>query len=166
VAADWILALVAAAGAMVQVPVQDPQLPTGELMSLGSLREGDLYIDFASFKPSDLPGVVRGTALMVQPFAPPQPGVMVAARLWIICNSSEYQVDSGRLYDQNARQIATTTWVRNQALASGPAGLRLKALFCDRSFGDVAKQPKIPDFRAALAVSKSQGGPEALLKKP
>jgi hypothetical protein len=112
------VALTTTAPQVVQVPVEDPRLPSGPMEFVGMFGGGRLYVDATSWKRSDLPDHVRGTVIMVTP----DPAMPVqVARAWIDCRLQVYQLDAGRAYDGSGAEVARTGPLTSQPIGSaGP----------------------------------------------
>lgn len=148
IAASFLLAL--AAGPMVQVPVEDPRLPAGELALVGDTASGSLYFAPGSFKRSDLPGLVRGTVIVVTPAEATRP--FQVARLWIDCRKQVFQMSSGRAYNAEGVEIGRTAYAPDAPI---PAGSPIATLADAQCATDPAVASQaftlLKDWRAALA---------------
>ena len=148
IATSFLLAL--GAGPMVQVPVEDPRLPVGELVLVGDTASGSLYFAPGSFERSDLPGLVRGTVIMITPAVQERP--LQVARLWINCRKQVFQVSSGRAYNAEGVEIGRTAYAPDAPI---PAGSPIATLADAQCATDpvVASQAftLLKDWRAALA---------------
>ena len=149
------LTLLASPQQTMQVPVDDPVLPTGPLTAIGATREGHIYVDAASFRRSDLAGVVRGTAIIITADAAP----MQVVRLWIDCQRRVYQLSNGRRYDAAGLQVAVTTWVPDQPILPDSATDRAAAAFCPSGGPNLAGLTEVADYRAALEQARAVAGP-------
>jgi hypothetical protein len=148
IAVSFFLAL--AAGPMVQVPVEDPRLPAGELALVGDTASGSLYFAPGSFERSDIPGLVRGTAIMITPAEPTRP--LQVARLWINCRKQVFQVSAGRAYNAEGVEIGRTAYAPDAPI---PAGSPIATLADAQCAADPAVASQaftlLKDWRAALA---------------
>ena len=148
IALSFLLAL--AAGPMVQVPVEDPRLPAGELALVGDTASGSLYFAPGSFQRSDIPGLVRGTAIMITPAVQERP--LQVARLWINCRKQVFQVSSGRAYNAEGVEIGRTAYAPDAPI---PAGSPIATLADAQCAADPAVASQaftlLKDWRAALA---------------
>ena len=145
------LTLLASPQQTVQVAVDDPLLPEGKLVVMGAAREGEFYADAPSFERSDLPGLVRGTVVVVTADAAP----MQVVRLWIDCNRREYQLSNGRRYDAAGRQVAETQWVPDQPILPGTAADRIAAAFCPTGAPLLSGLTEVADYRVALQLARA-----------
>ena len=136
--------------ATVQMPVDDPRLPTGPLTGVGSTVEGDFYVDAASFGRSDIPDTIRIVTVVVRPASTPEPPILVALT-WINCAKQAYQLSSGRLYGADGREIKRTSFVRDKPIAEGSAPARLAVAYCSAKGPGLSAEPTVADYRAALA---------------
>jgi hypothetical protein len=139
----------------VQVPVADPVLPAGPLAAMGATPEGDFYVDVASFNRSDVPDLIRGTAVIVTADASP----LQVVRLWINCKNRVYQISNGRRYDASGRQVAATSWVRDQPILADTAADRIAAAFCPAVGPVLEGVTEVADYRAALEVTRAAVAP-------
>jgi hypothetical protein len=148
IALSFFLAL--AVGPMVQVPVEDPRLPAGELALVGDTASGSLYFAPGSFERSDIPGLVRGTAIMITPAEPTRP--LQVARLWINCRKQVFQVSAGRAYNAEGVEIGRTAYAPDAPI---PAGSPIATLANAQCATDPAVASQaftlLKDWRAALA---------------
>jgi hypothetical protein len=146
-AAGFVSALVAAlAGVTVQIPVEDPRLPEGPLWAAGSGADGTYYVEPGSYEPSDLPGLVGFTSIIV---TADQAAPLHVARTWIDCKRRVYQLSSGRRYDGSGRQVAPAAWVRDRPIEPDAAMIRLADAFCP-TIVDTSGLELVADYRAAL----------------
>lgn len=134
---------------VVQQPVGDPLLPTGPLVSMGATHEGAIFVEAASVVRSDIPGLVDGTAVIVTGEAAP----LRVMTFWINCDKHVYQVGSGRQYDADGRQVALTSWIRDQPILSDTGTAAAEAAFCKAGGPDLSALPVVADWRAALAAT-------------
>ncbi len=142
----------AIAGPTMQVPVADPELPTGGLSVVGNTAVGDAYADFPSFQRSSIPAVARGTVVLIRP-ADPSPIQVV--RLWIDCGQQVFQVSSGRLYDASGAQTGVTRFTPDAAIPEGTPMAELARVLCAPDLAAASTAfPRVTDWRAALARSK------------
>ena len=132
---------------VVQVPVGDPVLPTGPLVSTGATHEGAVFIEAASVVRSDISGLVDGTAVIVTGEAAP----LRVMTFWVNCRTHVYQVGSGRQYDAEGRQTALTPWIRDQPVLPDTGAAAIEAAFCKAGGPDLSTLPVVADWRAALA---------------
>ena len=135
---------------VVQAPVDDPLLPQGPLLAMGETREGRFYVDAASWERSDIPSLVRGTAVIVTRDGEP----VQVVRLWIDCFEHEYQIGTGRRYDASGRETARTAWVRDQPILPDTAPARIEAAFCSTPVA-LEGLPTVAGWRAALPATGS-----------
>jgi hypothetical protein len=138
-----------------QVAVADPVLPAGPLAAMGGTHEGDFYVDVSSFNRSDLPDLVRGTAVIVTAEASP----LQVVRLWIDCKNRVYQISNGRRYDASGRQVAVTSWVRDQPILADTAADRIAAAFCPAGGPVLEGVTEVADYRAALDETRAAVAP-------
>ena len=133
---------------MVQMPVDDPLLPTGPLMAVGSAEEGEFYVDLSSFARSDIPDMIDITTVIVRRDAA-EP--LLVALTWVNCAKGVYQISTGRAYDAAGRQVRRTSFVRDKPIAEGSAPARLAAAYCSAKGPGPDAAPTVADYRAALA---------------
>ena len=150
-----LIALAALAQPMVQMPVDGPLLPAGELVVMGPTAEGDLYVDPGSFERSDLPGLIRATGVVVRPTTDHDPAPLLVALVWVDCVKRQYQVSDGRLYDAGGRQVARTGFVRDKAFAAGSGPDRMAGVLCDRTSPDLDGAEVVADYNEALERTRS-----------
>ena len=134
--------------ATVQMPVDDPLLPTGPLMAVGSAEEGEFYVDLSSFARSDIPDTIDITTVIVRRDAA-EP--LLVALTWVNCAKGVYQISTGRAYDAAGRQVRRTSFVRDKPIAEGSAPARLAAAYCSAKGPGPDAAPTVADYRAALA---------------
>lgn len=133
---------------VVQVPVQDPVLPAGPLVAVSMTRDGGIYVEADSVKVSDIPGRVRGDAVLVTAGAIPIRVVTV----WIDCAGHQFQLASGRQYDASGQQVALTAWEGDQPIPAGSGVSQIETVFCKAGGPDLSGLPVVADWRAALAA--------------
>lgn len=134
--------------AVVQVPVEDPVLPTGTLAAVSATRDGGIYVDAGSVQISDLEGKVRGTVVLVTAGETP----LRVITLWIDCVGHQYQVGSGRQYNLSGEQVALTRWEPYQQIPAGTGVAQTESVFCKAGGPDLSILPMVADWRAALAA--------------
>ena len=156
IAAALVLAasLVAAPPALVQVPVDDPVLPSGPLLAMGATTDGDIYVDHPSFGRSDLPGLMRMTAVIVRPGAN-EPAPLWVVRLWVDCKRRVYQLSSGRRYDGQGRQTALTAFVPDRPIVAGSGPDQVAAAYCPLPPQAPDSKRAVANYQAALERSRS-----------
>ncbi len=148
IAASFFLVL--AAGPMVQVPVEDPRLPAGELALVGDTATGSLYVEPGSFERSDIPGLVRGTAILVTPSVQERP--LQVARLWIDCRKQVFQVSAGRSYNAEGVETGRTAFAPDAPIPAGSPIAALAKAQCATDPDAVSSTfTLLKDWRAALA---------------
>ena len=135
---------------VVQVPVEAPRLPDGALAFAGPFGVNRLYLDAASWEPSDLPGLMGGTVVIV---TPGDAAPMQVMRAWIDCGRRVYQLSPGRAYNTDGVEFAPTSFLPDQPVgAEGP----VKHL-ADRVCGttvDLQTLPSAPNWRVALGETR------------
>lgn len=133
---------------VVEGPVQAPVLPTGPLVAVSATRDGGVYVAADSVTVSDIPGRVRGDAVLVTAGDVPLRVVTV----WIDCVGNQFQLDSGRQYDASGQQVAVTAWERDQPIPAGTGVAQMATVFCKTGGPDLSGLPVVVDWRAALAA--------------
>jgi hypothetical protein len=139
-------ALIIAAGLTVQMPVPDPTLPQGLLWAAGAGPDGEYFVEAGSYEPSDIPGLVGFTTLIV---TADKAAPLHVARTWIDCKRRVYQLSSGRRYDAVGNEVAAAAWVPDRAIEAGTALDRLAAAYCP-TIVDTSKLEVVGDYREAL----------------
>lgn len=137
---------------MVQVPVEDPRLPDGPLERVARWSSFGLYIDASSWEPSDLPDLVRGTAVLV---APESPGTLQVILIWVDCRRQVYQLSQGRAYDASGVEIAATTYVPDQPVGDGGPMKQLADRVCAASGSPPGPVSSVADWRRALEETRA-----------
>ncbi len=137
------------ATAVVQMPVDDPVLPTGALAAVGSAEEGTFYVEPVSFGRSDIPDTIRITTVIVRQ-NPAEP--LLVALTWVNCAKGVYQISSGRTYDAAGKQVRRTSFVRDKPYAEGSGPARFAAAYCSTKGPGLGDAAAVADYRAALAV--------------
>lgn len=150
-----LIALAILAEPVVQMPVDGPRLPGGSLAVMGPSAEGDLYIDPGSFERSDLPGLIRATAVVVRPATDSDPAPLLVGLIWVDCVNRKYQVSDVRLYDAGGREVARAGFVRDKAFAAGSGPDRVAGAFCDRTSPDLDGAETVTDYNEALERTRS-----------
>ena len=146
--------LVAAPPTVVQVPVGDPVLPSGPLLAMGATTDGEIYVDHPSFGRSDLPGLIRMTAVIVRPGAN-EPAPLWVALLWVDCSRRVYQLSSGRRYDDQGRQTSLTAFVRDRPIVAGSGPDQVAAVYCPLPPQTPDSKRVVANYQAALERSRS-----------
>jgi hypothetical protein len=103
----------------VQVPVEPPRLSEAPLAYVGAFGPNRLLIERQSWEASDIPGLVRGTVIIVTPgdAAPP----LQVMEAWIDCRRRVYQLSPGRAYDHGGVEFAQTSYLPDQPVGTqGP----------------------------------------------
>ena len=137
---------------VVQVPVEAPRLPDGPLALAGPFGVNRLYLDTHSWERSDLPGLVRGTVVIVTPGeAAPPIQVMLA---WIDCGRQTYQLSAGRAYNSEGTEFAPTSFLPDQPVGAAGPVKDLADRVCDGPF-DLQTLASAPDWRTALAETRA-----------
>lgn len=150
-----VLALDAAAQ-VVQVPVEAPRLPEGPLAYAGPFGVNRLYLDAASWGPSDLPGLVGGTVVIVTPGDAAPVQVM---RAWIDCGRRVYQLSPGRAYNTEGVEFAPTSFLPDQPVGEAGPVRELADRACATPF-DLGTLTSAPDWRVALNETRAANRPE------
>jgi hypothetical protein len=140
-----------AAPQLVEVPVEAPRLPEGPLAYAGPFGVNRLYLDAGSWEPSNLPGLVGGTVVIVTPGDAAPIQVM---RAWIDCGRRVYQLSPGRAYNTEGVEFAPTSFLPDQPVGSEGPVKQLADRVCVTPF-DLQTLPAAPDWRSALAETRS-----------
>lgn len=144
-----------AAPQTVQVPVEAPRLPEGPMAYAGPFGVNRLYLDAGSWERSDLPGLVRGTVVIVTPGDAAPMQVMLA---WIHCDRRVYQLSPGRAYDTEGVEFAPTGHLPDQPVgAEGPVR-QLADRVCATPF-DLQTLPTVGNWRVALSETRGTAAP-------
>lgn len=143
------LALVTAPQA-VQVPVEAPRLPEGRLMYVGPFGPNRLYVDAPGWERSDLPGLVRGTVVILTPGDEAPVQVM---RAWIDCDRRTYQFSAGRAYNTAGVEFAATGVLPDQPVGDAGPMKQLADRVCAMPM-DLASMPSTQSWRVALEETR------------
>ncbi|MGH7027503.1 hypothetical protein [Brevundimonas sp.] len=139
-----------------QVPVDAPHLPTGPLAYAGAFGTTRLYVDTASWERSDLPNLVRGTAVITTSQGP---APVQTVLMWIDCGRRVYQLSSGRAYDEAGLEIASTTYLPDQAIGDDGPVKQLADSVCVTPFAFGTEA--VDNWRAALQDTRAAAQGEA-----
>ena len=134
----------------VQMAVDDPVLPDGALAYMGSAGPTRVYVDASSWERSNLPGMVRGTAVIVSPDGPAPVMVML---MWVDCGRGVFQLSSGRAYDDTGTQVTTTAYQADAPIGQRGPIKHLADAVCVTPFA--FDSPEVEDWRLDLAETRA-----------